>query len=56
MAHKPWYEQMAEMEDRNEAENFMRGVFGFRPKERQPVLAMLVAGYIGGKVATKGKK
>lgn len=54
MAYKPWYERAAEM-DQHEAENFLRGVFGFRPKERQPILAMLVAGYIGGKIASKGK-
>jgi len=56
MAHKPWYEEVAEMNDKNEREEFVRGVFGFRPKEKQPIVAMLVAGYIGGKVASKGKR
>lgn len=55
MAHKPWYEQVAEIENQREREEFMRGMFGFRPKEKQPILAMLVAGYIGGKVAKGGK-
>lgn len=55
MAHKPWYEELAEMNNAHERENFMRGVFGFRPKERTPILAMLVAGYVGGKIASKGK-
>ena len=55
MAWKPWYKQAAEMENAVEREEFIKGVFGFRPKEKQPILAMLVAGYIGGKVA-KGKK
>ena len=50
MAWKPWYKQAAEMEE------FIKGVFGFRPREKQPIVAMLVAGYIGGKVASKDKK
>jgi len=55
MAHVPWYTQVAEMNNQHEREEFMRGVFGFRPKEKQPIFAALLAGYIGGKVA-KGKK
>lgn len=55
MPRKPWYEELAEMNNAHERENFMRGVFGFRPKERTPILAMLVAGYVGGKIASKGK-
>jgi len=56
MAHKPWWQQVAEMNDTNEQQEFMRGVFGFRPKEKQPIVVGLIAGYVGGKVATKGKK
>jgi hypothetical protein len=56
MAWMPWYKQVAEMENQHEREEFIRGVFGFRPKQKQPIVAMLVAGYIGGKVASKGKK
>lgn len=55
MPRKAWYEELAEMNNAHERENFMRGVFGFRPKERTPILALLVAGYIGGKIA-QGKK
>ena len=56
MAWKPWYKQAAEMEDATEREEFIKGVFGFRPREKQPIVAMLVAGYIGGKIASKDKK
>jgi len=44
------------MNDTNEQQEFMRGVFGFRPKEKQPIVVGLIAGYVGGKVAAKGKK
>lgn len=56
MAYKPWYEQMAEMTSATEREEFMKGMFGFRPKERHPVLASLVAGYVANQVITKAKK
>ena len=56
MAWKPWYKEVAEMNNQHEREEFIRGVFGFRPKEKQPIAAMLIAGYVGGKVASKGKK
>ena len=56
MAWKPWYERLAEMNGKEEAEEFMRGVFGFRPKNTQPIVTGLIAGYVGGKVAAKAKK
>jgi len=56
MAWKPWYEQLAEMDNVSEQQEFMRGVFGFRPKDKQPIIAGLIGGYIGAKVATKAKK
>lgn len=56
MAWKPWYMQAAEMNNQREREEFIRGVFGFRPKEKETFLVGLVAGYIGGKAATRGKK
>ena len=52
---KPWYERAAEIHDASEREQFIRGVFGFRPKEKQ-ILTGLIAGYIGGKVAAKKAK
>jgi hypothetical protein len=56
MAHVPWYKKAAEIHSAHEREEFIRGVFGFRPKERQPIVTALIAGYVGGKVAAKGKK
>jgi hypothetical protein len=53
MAWKPWYEVAAEMNGKEEVEEFMRGVFGYRPKNTQPIITGLVAGYVGGKVAGK---
>lgn len=55
MAWKPWYKQVAEMNDHNERQEFIKGVFGYRPSNKQPIVAALIAGYVGGKVA-KGKK
>ena len=55
MAWKPWYERAAEM-DGKEAEEFMRGVFGWRPKDKRPIIAGLIAGYVGGKIAAKDLK
>jgi len=55
MAYKPWYERVAEINDQHEREQFIRGVFGFRPKEK-PIITGLIAGYVGGKVAAKKAK
>jgi hypothetical protein len=62
MAYKPWYMQVAEMNNQHEREEFMKGVFGFRPKEKRPVVANLIMGttaaYLAGAVvvAAKAKK
>lgn len=62
MAYKPWYMQVAEMEDRKEREAFIQGVFGFRPKEKRPVVASMLMGstlaYLAGGAyyAAKAKK
>jgi hypothetical protein len=56
MAWKPWYERAVDMHGKEEVEEFMRGVFGYRPKHREPIIAGLVAGYVGGKVAAASAK
>jgi hypothetical protein len=56
MAHRAWYEEAAEINNQHERENFIRGVFGFRPKEKQPVFAAVIAGYVAGKIASKAIK
>lgn len=56
MAWKPWYKQVAEINNQREREEFIRGVFGFRPRENRHIVAAIIAGYVGGKVATKAKK
>jgi hypothetical protein len=62
MAYVPWWQQVAEMNNQSEREEFMKGVFGFRPKEKRPNVAGLIAGttaayLIGGAVhAAKAKK
>jgi hypothetical protein len=56
MAWKPWYEQVAEMNNESEKQEFVRGVFGFKPIDRGPIIAGLVAGYLGAKVATRKQK
>jgi hypothetical protein len=56
MAWKPWYEQVAEMNNQHEREEFIRGAFGFRPKEKNSIIVGLIAGYVGGKVAAKKAK
>jgi hypothetical protein len=57
---KPWWEKVADYDTAHEREEFMRGVAGFRPSNRQAMIVGLVAGYVGGKAATysqlKGKK
>jgi hypothetical protein len=53
MAYKPWYERAAELNGAHEVEEFMRGMFGGRPKDKQPIITGLIAGYVGGKVAGK---
>ena len=59
MAHKPWYLQAAELENQREREEFIKGVFGFRPTEKRPVVAGLILGttaaYIAGAVRTVSK-
>ena len=56
MAWKPWYERAAELNGKDEVEEFMRGVFGYRTKDKQPIIAGLIAGYVGGKVAASSVK
>jgi hypothetical protein len=66
MAHVPWYQQVAEMNSQHEREEFLKGMFGFRPKEKRPVIASLIAGtttaylagavYVGAKKVAKAKK
>ena len=62
MAHKPWWVQAAEMNSQTERDEFVKGVFGFRPKEKRPVVASLLLGssiaYLAGAArhASKAKK
>lgn len=62
MSSKPWYMQAAEIENRQEREQFIMGVYGFRPKEKRPVVASLLLGssiaYLAGaaRYASKAKK
>ena len=60
MAYKPWYMQVAEMNNQQEREEFIKGVFGFRPKEKRPVIASLIAGsaaaYLLGAVAVGARE
>ena len=66
MAYKPWYEQAAEINNQGEREEFIRGVFGFRPTEKRPAIASLIAGttaaylagavYVGARAKAKAKK
>jgi hypothetical protein len=53
MAWKPWYERDAELNCKDEVEELMRVMFGYRPKDKQPIITGLIAGYVGGKVAGK---
>ena len=62
MAWKPWYEEVAEMNNQHEREEFIKGMFGFRPKEKRPIIAGLIMGstsaYLAGAadIASKAKK
>ena len=56
MAWKPWYERAAELNGRNDVEEFMRGVFVSQPKRNNALFTGLIAGYVGGKVAAKAIK
>jgi len=56
MAWKPWYERAAELNGRNDVEEFMRGVFVSQPKRNSALFTGLIAGYVGGKVAAKAIK
>ena len=59
MDYKPWYMQVAEMNNQNEREEFIKGVFGFRPKEKRPIVAGLIMGttaaYIAGAAVAVSK-
>jgi hypothetical protein len=62
MAWKPWYMEVAEMNNQHEREAFIKGVFGFRPTEKRPIVAGLILGstaaYMAGaaKTVAKAKK
>ena len=56
MAYKPWYEQISEITSVAEKQEFLKGVYGGYGNERStnlPVIAGLIAGYLGGKAARK---
>ena len=65
MAWKPWYEQAAELSSAKDREEFIKGMWGFRPKEKRPVISSLIAGttaaylagavYVGAKAKSKAK-
>ena len=44
MAYKPWWVQAAEINSQHERDEFVKGVFGQRPKEKQPLFAALLVG------------
>jgi len=66
MALKPWWQQAIEISNINEREEFVRGVFGFRPTEKRPAIASILAGttaaylagavYVTSKAKAKAKK
>jgi hypothetical protein len=56
MAWKPWYERAAELDSREDVEEFMKGVYVSQPKRNSAVFTGLIAGYVGGKVAAKASK
>ena len=56
MAYKPWYERVGEMDSIEEKQNFLKGVYsgyGQENHSRLPIIAGLIAGYIGGRAARK---
>jgi hypothetical protein len=59
MAYVPWWQEVAEMNNQNEREEFIKGVFGFRPKEKRPIVAGLIMGttaaYLAGAAMTVSK-
>ena len=59
MAWKPWYQEVAEMNNQTEREEFIKGVFGFRPTEKRPIVAGLIlastAAYVAGGIRTVSK-
>ena len=44
MAYKPWWVQAAEINSQTERDEFVKGVFGQRPKEKQPIFAAMLLG------------
>lgn len=62
MAYVPWWQEAAEINNQNEREEFIKGVFGFRPTEKRPIVAGLILGstvaYMAGaaKTVAKAKK
>lgn len=54
---KPWWEKVADINDPNERQEFMRGVGGAsKTTFGTQVILALIAGYVGGKVAERTGK
>ncbi|NBT46533.1 MAG: hypothetical protein EBT07_01765 [Actinobacteria bacterium] len=52
MAWRPWWEEIQEIQSATERQEFVRGIFGSKRKDQGPIIAGLVGGYLGAKVAT----
>ena len=52
----PWYEQVADMQSASERDEFVKGMFGFQPRNQHKFVIGLLAGYVGTKLLFNSKK
>lgn len=50
---KPWWAKTADFDTQHEKEEFLRGVVGPKPLNKQAIVTGILAGYIGGRIAAK---
>ena len=52
----PWYEQITDIHNAHERDEFVKGMFGLRPHSQHTFIVGLLAGYLGTKALTKTMK
>ncbi len=52
----PWYEQVADMQSASERDEFVKGMYGFKPHNQHNFVIGLLAGYVGTKLLFNSKK
>lgn len=51
-----WWEKLADIDSKEERENFIKGVMGGNPQRNGQIMQAVIAGYVAGTIAKSGQK